>query len=65
MFCKTCGVCSYYVPRSNPDGAAVTVHCIESGTVASVTVRQYDGRHWEQSYSATGIQAASKPAASS
>eukprot|EP00882_Tetradesmus_deserticola_P011371 GHRQ01012030.1.p1 GENE.GHRQ01012030.1~~GHRQ01012030.1.p1 ORF type:complete len:153 (+),score=16.06 GHRQ01012030.1:195-653(+) len=62
LFCRTCGVCSHYVPRSNPDGAAVTVHCIDPGTVASVTVRQYDGQHWEQSYEATGIQAASMPA---
>jgi hypothetical protein len=61
LFCKTCGVCSYYIPRSNPDGAAVTVHCIDPGTVASVTVRAYDGQNWEQSCAATGIQAASKP----
>ncbi|WIA16298.1 hypothetical protein OEZ85_012999 [Tetradesmus obliquus] len=65
LFCKTCGICSYYVPRSNPDGAAVTVHCIDPGTVASVTVKQYDGQNWEASYQATGIQAASKPAAGS
>ncbi|MEM7568671.1 MAG: GFA family protein [Pseudomonadota bacterium] len=24
LFCKTCGVKSFYIPRSNPDGFAVT-----------------------------------------
>lgn len=23
LFCKTCGICAYYHPRSNPDGVAV------------------------------------------
>lgn len=29
MFCKHCGVQAYYVPRSNPDGIAVTLACIK------------------------------------
>lgn len=29
LFCKVCGVCSFYVPRSNPDCKAVTIHCIK------------------------------------
>ena len=24
MFCKVCGISSFYVPRSNPDGVGVT-----------------------------------------
>lgn len=28
VFCKICGVQAYYVPRSNPDGIAVTLACI-------------------------------------
>ena len=57
LFCSTCGVCSYYHPRSNPDGIAVTVACIHPGTVAAVEVRPFDGRHWEQAHAATGIAA--------
>ncbi|KAL7390023.1 hypothetical protein ABVT39_013638 [Epinephelus coioides] len=26
-FCKTCGVQSFYTPRSNPDGYGMTVSC--------------------------------------
>src|SRR5271154_3399492 len=29
-FCKTCGVKSFYIPRSNPDGVDVNVHCLEA-----------------------------------
>lgn len=28
VFCKVCGVQAYYIPRSNPDGVAVTLACI-------------------------------------
>ena len=28
-FCKHCGVQSFYHPRSNPDGIAVTIWCLE------------------------------------
>jgi hypothetical protein len=28
IFCKFCGVQSFYIPRSNPDGVAVTFACI-------------------------------------
>jgi hypothetical protein len=28
VFCKVCGVQAYYIPRSNPDGIAVTLACL-------------------------------------
>lgn len=46
-FCKTCGVKPYYVPRSNPDGYSVNVRCLDP-MPARVTVRPFDGRHWER-----------------
>jgi len=60
LFCKICGVQSFYVPRSNPDGIAVTVNCLDSSTIASVEVRKYDGKNWEESYKKTGIESLSK-----
>ena len=59
-FCRTCGVQAFYHPRSNPDGVAVTVHCLDPGTVSSVEVRKFDGTDWGASYAATGIAACSK-----
>jgi hypothetical protein len=50
LFCATCGVKSFYVPRSHPDGFSVNVNCIDPCTVAAVTVRKVDGRNWEAHY---------------
>jgi hypothetical protein len=47
LFCNVCGIKSFYVPRSNPDGYSVNVRCLDSGTVAKVTVIPFDGQNWE------------------
>lgn len=47
MFCSTCGVKSYYVPRSNPDGFAVTWRCIDNWQSLKVTINAFDGQNWE------------------
>ncbi|KAJ8275778.1 hypothetical protein COCON_G00075300 [Conger conger] len=51
-FCKTCGVQSFYTPRSNPDGYGVAPHCLDPGTVRSVTVEDFCGEKWEESMEA-------------
>ena len=48
LFCATCGVKSFYVPRSHPDGFSVNVRCIDSGSIESMTVRPFNGRDWEK-----------------
>lgn len=47
-FCRNCGVRSFYVPRSNPDGYSVNARCLDPGTVKSLSVDTFDGRNWEQ-----------------
>lgn len=47
LFCRTCGVKSFYVPRSNPDGFSVNVRCLDPGTVAEVRIEDFDGQNWE------------------
>ncbi len=47
FFCSHCGVKSFYVPRTHPDGVSVNARCIDSGTVESMTVTPFDGRDWE------------------
>ena len=42
LFCRHCGVKSFYVPRSNPDGYSVNVRCLDRATVASVMVEPFD-----------------------
>jgi hypothetical protein len=47
LFCKTCGMKSFYIPRSNPDGYSVNVRCLDLGTIANVHVSCFDGKNWE------------------
>jgi len=47
LFCKTCGVKSYYIPRSNPDGVAVTWRCLDDWQTLDATVCPFDGQNWE------------------
>jgi len=48
LFCKHCGVKSFYVPRSNPDGFSVNVRCLDNVELADVIIEPFDGRNWEQ-----------------
>jgi hypothetical protein len=48
-FCRVCGVKSFYVPRSHPDGISVNVRCLEPETVEGVRVTPFDGQNWEAS----------------
>ncbi|XP_062111458.1 uncharacterized protein LOC133822971 [Humulus lupulus] len=59
-FCKVCGITSFYYPRSNPDGVAVTFKCVDPGTLLHVEVISYDGKNWESSYAQTDIASSSK-----
>ncbi|TNE61705.1 MAG: GFA family protein [Alphaproteobacteria bacterium] len=47
LFCKTCGVKAFYVPRSHPDGWSVNGTCIERDTVTSMEISEFDGANWE------------------
>ena len=48
LFCQVCGIKSFYVPRSNPDGYSVNARCLEGNTIAKMIVRQFEGRRWEE-----------------
>jgi len=47
LFCKVCGIKSFYVPRSNPDGYSVNVRCLEPSTITRIIVKPFDGKNWE------------------
>jgi hypothetical protein len=48
FFCSTCGVKSFYIPRSHPDGISVNARCIDSDTIESMSVKPFNGREWEK-----------------
>jgi len=50
LFCSVCGIKSFYVPRSNPDGYSVNARCLDEGTVEKMTIVPLDGANWEKTY---------------
>jgi hypothetical protein len=48
LFCARCGVKSFYIPRSHPDGVSVNARCLDAGSVESMSVQPFNGREWEQ-----------------
>jgi centromere protein V len=50
LFCSVCGVKSFYVPRSHPEGYSVNARCLDPGTIRSMRVTPIDGRRWEQQF---------------
>lgn len=49
LFCGRCGVKSFYVPKSNPDGYSVNVRCLEPATIEHVEVQLFDDNDRETS----------------
>ena len=45
LFCSVCGVKSFYVPRSHPDGYSVNARCIDAPTVEGILVERFDGEY--------------------
>jgi hypothetical protein len=48
LFCSVCGVKSFYVPRSHPDGYSVNVRCVDEVDPGEVRITRFDGAHWEE-----------------
>ena len=46
-FCSICGIKSFYVPRSNPEGVSVNVRCLDPSTITRISIDYFDGRNWE------------------
>lgn len=51
LFCSRCGVKSFYVPRSNPDGWSVNVRCLDPTTIERVNIALFDDNDREASES--------------
>jgi hypothetical protein len=48
MFCATCGIHAFYVPRSDPDKIEVNVRALDDVDVSALRPRIFDGKNWEQ-----------------
>ncbi|KAG1334867.1 centromere protein V [Cocos nucifera] len=44
IFCKVCGITSFYKQRGNPDGVAIVINCVDPGTLKHYEIRHFDGK---------------------
>lgn len=51
-FCSHCGIASFYVPRSHPDGIDVNARCLDGVDPATLVREPFDGRAWEDNVGA-------------
>ena len=49
LFCKICGIKSFYQPRSHPDSWSINTNCIDNFDNNGWTEEQFDGKNWQQS----------------
>jgi hypothetical protein len=50
LFCSHCGIKSFYVPRSHPDGYNVNARCLDAATIEDMEIIPVDGQNWEKRY---------------
>jgi len=48
LFCRSCGIHSFYVPRSDPDKIDVNARCLDDVDPGKLVVRPFDGKNWEE-----------------
>ncbi len=49
LFCKTCGVKSFYQPKSHPGDWSVHLACLDDSSELRPQIRDFDGQNWEKS----------------
>jgi hypothetical protein len=47
LFCRICGVKSFYQPRSHPEAWSVNLNALDDASGLRITPRPFDGRNWE------------------
>ena len=50
LFCTTCGVKSFYQPRSHPDSWSVNANCLDEPL--ALAIEHFDGKNWERAKAA-------------
>ena len=45
IFCKQCGIKSFYRPRSHPDGVSINWYCLDEGHGLTARIVPFDGAY--------------------
>ena len=54
LFCKTCGIKSFYQPRSHPDCWSVNFRSLDAGHGLEARIETFDGRNWDAARAGLG-----------
>jgi hypothetical protein len=46
LFCNICGIKSFYVPRSHPEGYSVNLNCLDLPEDTEILIKEFDGQNW-------------------
>jgi hypothetical protein len=55
IFCKKCGVKSFYQPRSHPKSFSVNFNCLEQNHGLRTTITPFNGRNWDAAAAEKGL----------
>lgn len=61
LFCMTCGVKSFYHPRSHPDGISINLRCLDADAGLTVRIAEFDGANWEDNVAAINPALEARP----
>ena len=54
LFCRHCGIKSFYQPRSHPEAWSVNANCLDEPV--ELAVETFDGRNWEAAKASLDLQ---------
>lgn len=49
-FCTHCGIKSFYVPHSHPEGVSVNARCLDATQIQQLNITEFDRQNWELHY---------------
>jgi hypothetical protein len=52
LFCRVCGIKSFYMPRSHPEGYSLNARALDGDDWQALPIDRFDGRDWEQARAA-------------
>ena len=62
LFCKACGVKSFYIPRSHPNDISVNARCLDEYDPKTMrSERLFEGKNWEDAYARRKTEWEAKP----
>jgi len=48
LFCRICGVKSFYQPKSHPESWSVHLACLDDVSQLDPEITEFDGKNWER-----------------